>query len=69
MKLKSLIDGHNWVYLTHILFVSPLLFYVAYTHINDIKNEFINFIVYIQLAMALIIPIYHGSKLYNNIFI
>ena len=67
MKLKSLIEGHNWVYLIHILFVTPLLFYVAFTHIYNQKNEFITFIVYIQLAMALIIPIYHGSKLYQNL--
>ena len=67
MKLSSLIEGHNWVYLTHILFVSPLLFYVAYTHLNNISNDMVNFIVYIQLAMALIIPLYHGHKLFKNL--
>ena len=69
MKLKSLIEGHNWVYLTHIIFVAPLLFYVAYTHLNNTSNDLVDFIVYIQLAMALIIPLYHGSKLYQNLSI
>ena len=28
MKLEKLVEGHNWVYLTHVLLVAPLLILV-----------------------------------------
>jgi len=67
MKLSALIEGNNWVYTIHILFIAPLLFYVAYTHIYNEKNDMITFLVYVQLAMALLIPLYHGHKLFRNL--
>ena len=67
MKPSSFVEGHNWVYTIHILFVAPLLFYVAYAHIFNLDNEFVTFMVYVQLSMAILIPIYHGHKLLTNI--
>ena len=67
MKLSSFVEGHNWVYTIHILFVAPLLFYVAYASIYNLKSELVTFMLYVQIAMALLIPIYHGNKLLTNI--
>ena len=67
MKLSSFVEGNNWVYTIHILFVAPLLFYVAYSHIFNIKSELVTFMIYVQLSMAILIPIYHGHKLFKNL--
>jgi hypothetical protein len=67
--MDSLFRGHNWVYTIHIVLVSPLLLYISIGYLFDMKvNEGLyTFMMYTLLAFAVLMILYHGNKLRNNL--
>ena len=71
MKLEKLIEGHNWVYLTHVLLVVPLLILVPLASIYKDKlklsDNFILMLMYTLIAFGIVVFFYHGNKLMKAI--
>lgn len=67
MKLEKLIEGHNWVYLIHVVLVAPLLILVplAYIYKDKLKlsDNLILMLMYTLIAFGIVVFFYHGNKL------
>ena len=67
MKMDKLIEGHNWVYLTHVVLVAPLLILIplAYIYKDKLKlsDNFILMLMYTLIAFGISVLLYHGNKL------
>jgi len=67
MKIEKLVEGYNWVYLTHVLLVAPLLILVPLASIYKDKlklsDNFILMLMYTLIAFGIVVFFYHGNKL------
>ena len=67
MKIEKLVEGYNWVYLTHVLLVAPLLILVPLISIYKDKlklsDNFILMLMYTLIAFGIVVFFYHGNKL------
>lgn len=57
-----MLSGHSLIYLFHILFVAPLLFYIGYMKEKVPKQLYV-----ILMALGVIIALYHSYKLINTL--
>ena len=57
-----MLSGHSLIYLFHILFVAPLLFYIGYMKENVPKQLYV-----VLMAMGVVIALYHSYKLVNTL--
>jgi len=59
------VDGHNWVYTTHIFLVAPLLLYIStgYLFDNKFNEDLYKFAMWSLLAFVILMVLYHGNKL------
>ena len=62
------VDGHNWVYTTHICLVAPLLLYISTGYLFDTKfnDDLYDFAMWALLAFSVIMVLYHSNKLRQN---
>ena len=71
MKLEKLVEGYNWVYLTHVVLVSPLLILIplAYIYKDKLKlsDNFILMLMYTLIAFGKVVFFYHGNKLRTSL--
>lgn len=67
----KLLEGHNWVYTMHVLFVAPLLalpaLAVMYQKKLLLSDNFILMLMYTLLAFSIVVFLYHGNKLKNRL--
>lgn len=67
----KLLEGRNWVYTTHMLFVSPILLVlplaVIYQKEWNLSDNFINMLMYLFIGLGVGVFLYHGSKLRINL--
>ena len=71
MKLEKLVEGHNWVYLTHVVLVAPLLILIPLAQIYKDKlklsDNLILMLMYTLIAFGIVVFFYHGNKLMKAI--
>ena len=71
MKLEKLIEGHNWVYLIHVVLVAPLLILIPLAQIYkkdlDLSDNLILMLMYTLIAFGITVLFYHGNKLMKAI--
>ena len=66
---SKLTQYHNIIYITHMLFIAPLLFIVAYYGLKDLKkseykvNSYQSLLI-LQGSLAIMVFLYHSYKLY-----
>ena len=69
--MDKLIEGHNWVYLTHVVLVAPLLILIplAYIYKDKLKlsDNFILMLMYTLIAFGISVLLYHGNKLRKSL--
>ena len=63
MKMDKLIEGHNWVYLTHVVLVAPLLILIplAYIYKDKLNWKMVSGIVLAIIGVAITV-IYNPNK-------
>ena len=71
MKMNKLIEGHNWVYLTHVVLVAPLLILIPLAYIykdkHKLSDNFILMLMYTLIAFGISVLLYHGNKLRTSL--
>jgi|TARA_B110000977_G_scaffold198637_1_gene283954 RsiW-degrading membrane proteinase PrsW (M82 family) len=67
--MNKLIEGHNWVYLVHVVLVAPLLILIPLAQIYkkelNLSDNFILMLMYTLIAFGIVVFFYHGNKLRN----
>jgi hypothetical protein len=67
----KLLEGYNWVYSTHVFFVSPMLILfplaVIYQKQLKLSDNFIMMLMYTLIAFGIVVFFYHGNKLRKNL--
>jgi len=67
----KLLEGHNWVYTTHVFVVSPMLLLiplaVMYQKEWKLSDNLINMLMYTLIAFGIVVFFYHGNKLWKNL--
>ena len=67
----NLIEGHNWVWTTHVFVVAPMLILiplvVMYKTKWNVSDNFINMLMYTLIAFGIVVFFYHGNKLRKNL--
>ena len=67
----KLLEGHNWVYTTHVFVVSPMLLLiplaVMYQKEWNISDNLIMMLMYTLIAFGIVVFLYHGNKLRKNL--
>jgi ABC-type glycerol-3-phosphate transport system permease component len=65
--MNKLIEGHNWVYLVHVVLVAPLLILIPLAQIYkkelNLSDNFILMLMYTLIAFGIVVLLYHGNKL------
>jgi RsiW-degrading membrane proteinase PrsW (M82 family) len=65
--MNKLIEGHNWVYLVHVVLVAPLLILIPLAQIYkkelNLSDNFILMLMYTLIAFGIVVFFYHGNKL------
>ena len=65
--MNQLIEGHNWVYLVHVVLVAPLLILIPLAQIYkkelNLSDNFILMLMYTLIAFGIVVLLYHGNKL------
>ena len=63
----KLLEGHNWVYTTHVFVVAPMLILIPLAVMNqkefNLSDNLIKMLLYILIAFGIVVFLYHGNKL------
>lgn len=67
--MNKLIEGHNWVYLVHVVLVAPLLILIPLAQIYkkelNLSDNLVMMLLYTLIAFGIVVFFYHGNKLRN----
>ena len=63
----KLLEGHNWVYTTHVFLVAPMLLLIPlaiiYKDKLKLSEQLVDMLLYILIAFGISVLLYHGNKL------
>jgi hypothetical protein len=67
----KLLEGHNWVYTTHVFVVAPMLILIPLAVMNqkefNLSDNLIKMLLYILIAFGIVVFLYHGNKLRTSL--